>query len=58
MQGSYTLQNFGSGVFASNQKITTTVRFEAPHTMVYDLQREDGTKNMILSYCTPTVNGR
>ncbi|KAK9811313.1 hypothetical protein WJX72_001607 [[Myrmecia] bisecta] len=45
---------------ADKQKVVTVtdLSFKAPHTLVYDLKRSDGTQGKLLAYCTPTEPGR
>lgn len=36
---------------------TGTLQFRAPHTLVYDTFRKDGTRSKLLAYCTPSTPG-
>ncbi|KAK9814183.1 hypothetical protein WJX72_001890 [[Myrmecia] bisecta] len=47
-----------AGSSAIRTNVDITLSFKAPHTLVYDTVREDGTKAKLLSYVTPTAPGK
>ena len=37
--------------------VSFNVQYRAPHTLVYDTLREDGTRSKLLAYATPSAPG-